>query len=144
MNLLKCPRCSLSYAKIVPTERHELAQMPEVQPILCKSTKNITPTTTAGAKSIGHPLKRGKGRLGAHPTERLMVSARATAAPSDFALVAVTVVGSVGHDDVVQKVDTHSVAGAAHTVGEAVVITAGAWTATGMVVTESQHGGVGQ
>ena len=33
---LELPRCSLAYAKIVQTERYELAQMPEVPPILCK------------------------------------------------------------------------------------------------------------
>ena len=51
-------------AKIVPAERHELAQKPEVQPILCKSTKKYNVTDNYGAKSIGHPLKRGKGPVG--------------------------------------------------------------------------------
>ena len=36
MNLLKLPKCRLSYAKIVQTERNELAQIAEVPPILCK------------------------------------------------------------------------------------------------------------
>ena len=40
MSLLKYPRCRLSYAKIVQTERYELAQIPEVPPILCKNTEN--------------------------------------------------------------------------------------------------------
>ena len=40
MSLLKYPRCRLSYTKIVQTERYELAQIPEVPPILCKNTEN--------------------------------------------------------------------------------------------------------
>ena len=47
MDLLRSPRWHLFCAKIVQTERYELAQMPEEPPILCKDTTFAGNSNTA-------------------------------------------------------------------------------------------------
>ena len=47
----------VSYAKIVQTERHELARMAEVPPILCKDTLCVLKSKEKTDFFVSHALK---------------------------------------------------------------------------------------
>ena len=57
-------------------------------------------------------------------------------------LLVIGIIGTIGHNDMIHEVDAHELAGLSHSLGELVVHFAGTDAVAGMVVAESQHGGV--
>ena len=62
--------------------------------------------------------------------------------PLQTAFLLIAVIGTVGHDDVVDEIDAHKVASLFDILGELIVLPAGRGVVAGMVVAESQYRGI--